>query len=255
MIDALLITGCTQGIGRELACKFSQLGCIVYTVGRDLAALQALEAAHSNIKPIFADIATEVGRTSVVSAMSKQKSFSVIHNASIAKPESFSSMSEALLREHLETNYFAPLLITQQLLPFMTSGQRIMHITSGAANMPLSGLMPYCTSKAAMQLAIQCLNIELNPRGIYCANLGPGMVDTPMQMKFRTTDEQTLPNRQFYINALEKKQLKQPSMVAEFVSWVMLKTEDIIFSKTAWSIDEKSYQKEWPTGEMPRPRL
>src|SRR5260221_12840872 len=183
MITTILITGCSYGLGRALAIKFAKNNYHVYAVGRSRDLIEELAKVSSNIEPIVSDITTEKGRVEINQHLNKGKSISIIHNAAILEPSSFKQTSETLLRNHVETNYSAPLLITKSLLSQITAGHRILHITSGAANMAISGLMPYCTTKAAMQLAIECLNAEINPDGVYCANLRPGMMDTPMNSK------------------------------------------------------------------------
>lgn len=254
MINTLLITGCTSGLGYALASKLAQLDCIVYAVGRQQNPLDQLAKISRNIRPIMADIATTEGRLAVSQQVGSQKSLSLIHNAAIARPCQFESMSEAFLREHIETNFLAPLFITKQLLPSLTTGQRILNITSGAANLALPGLMPYCSSKAAMQIATQCLNLEFNSRGIHCANLNPGVMDTEMEKKFRDASEQALPQRQFYINLEKEKKLIDPAIVAEFIAWVLFKTEDAVFSKSLWNIYDKDHHPHWLPKDKAVPR-
>ncbi len=244
-IDTLLITGSTRGLGRSLALNFSKAGYFVYAVGRDANSLNELAQTSPLIQPIIANISTEEGREIIIKNMDKHKSISVIHNAAIADPSPFDVLPERLLREHFETNFFSPILISQQLLPQITKGQRILHVTSGAANLALSSLMPYCATKAALEHATHCLNMELNSRGIYCASLRPGMIDTEMQLKFRNSEKNILPNRDFYIDAEKENLLIKPEIVAEFVAWVILKTEDTEFSRTSWNIYDAKHHPAW----------
>lgn len=242
MTNRILITGCSHGLGRALACEFDQLGCITYAVGRDKLKLYELADTSKKIQPIVADIKKKEGRDTIYQQIHNEP-LSIIHNAAIAIPSQFSEDNE-LLREHMETNFFAPLCITKQLLPFLVD-QRVLTITSGAANFPLAGLMPYCASKSAIQLATQCLAIELKSRGIYFGNLSPGMIDTHMQHQLRNSNEKTLPNRKFYSDAFENGKLTPPEVVAKFVSWVMLKTNHDEFSAKIWNINDKSHHLNW----------
>jgi len=236
MINTLLITGCTHGLGRALALRFAHLGCFVYAVGRNESLLRELATISALLHPVVADIATAAGRKEISNQVDMQKPLSIIHNAAIAKPAQFASLTGALLREHFETNYFAPILITHHFLSSLINQQRILHISSGAANMALPGLMPYCATKAALEHTTQCLNAELNQRGVYCANLSPGMIDTPMQTSLRNSSQDVLPDREFYVRAKIENKLIAPEVAAKFVSWVMLKTENEAFSQTRWNI-------------------
>ncbi len=246
MINAVLITGCSYGLGNALALKFSKYNCHVYAVGRNRSLLEKLAEKSSNIKPIIADITTKNGRLKIQELMnSEKKSISIIHNAAILEPRIFKLSNEALLREHAETNYLAPLFITHSLLPWIKQGQRILHISSAAANLQIDGLMSYCTTKAAMQFAIECLNVELNSDKIHCANLRPGMLDTPMALKQRSADPKHFPNQDYYLQLYKEKKLIDPEVAAEFVAWVMLKTKASDFSKNAWNIYESWHHRHW----------
>jgi len=243
MINTILITGCTQGLGKALTLTFSQMGCYVYAVGRNEKALEELSQASEFIRPIVADIATDQGRHAITKHI--KEPLSIIHNAAIIKPAHFDTLSESLLREHVETNLLAPILITQQLISLLGKGQRILHISSGAASIPLSGLMPYCITKSALEFVTRCLNEELNSRGIYCANLRPGMIDTRMQLSLRNADENALPNREYYVRAENENTLIKPEIVAEFIAWVLMKTKDDVFAETLWNIYDTAHHDAW----------
>ncbi len=200
-INNILVTGCGSGLGHAIALRLSRAGCHIYAVGRDKRSLEQLSAASQNIHTITADIATYEGRKTITKLINKNNSLSIIHNAAIAIPGLFNSLSEDNFLKHFEINYFAPMLLTQHILPLLANGQRVLHITSGSASMALPGLMPYCTSKAALKHATHCLNMELNSQEIYFANLLPGMIVTPIQSSFRNAEEHDLPNKEFYIHS------------------------------------------------------
>lgn len=253
MLNNFLVTGCTQGLGHAIALQLSQAGHHVYAVGRQKESLEKLAKTSEHITPIHADIATDNGRQTIYKLIDIKKPLSIIHNAAIAKASQFDSLNESLLREHFETNYFAPTLITQYFLPSLAHGQRVLHISSGAADLALSGLMPYCATKSALEHSSRCLNEELNQRGIYFANLRPGMLDTQMQLHLRNENELTLPGREFYLQAERNKKLINPEVAAEFVYWVMLKTENTEFSQTCWNIYDTKYHSYWLMNQLPTP--
>ena len=252
MIDTILITGCSRGLGYALATSFAQNGQNIYAVSRDEKSLEQLKAEYPElIQPIVADIATEVGRQAVTErVMRTRKPLSIIHNAGIANPIPFNKMNEKILQEHFATNVFAPLLITQQCLQLLT-GQRVIHISSGAAELALADLLPYCASKAALDQSTRCINKELNSHIIYCANLRPGMVDTPMQENFRSSA--VLSMRDFYVKAQDQKQLINPSLAAKFVKWVLLNTDNNTFSSRTWNIYDPEQHRNWVPVGTPAP--
>ena len=237
----ILITGCTKGIGRALAIKFAKAHCKVYAVGRQASELKNLAELYAGIIPVVADITIKKEREKIVLALQAENSLSIIHNAGISASAKFQNLDESVLRQHFETNCFAPILLTQALLPKL-QGQRVLNISSGAALEGREYKLPYCSSKSAMNRAIESLHHELYSQGIYFSNLRPGMVDTPMQAQLRGED---VPSRDFYIQAQQKGQLFSPEKIADFVYWVMLKTDAKTFTETFWNIYDANHQNKW----------
>jgi benzil reductase ((S)-benzoin forming) len=245
MTNTLLITGCTQGLGHALALRFAKENCKIYAVGRNKELIRQLADKSTKIIPIAADISNDLGRKAIFETVKNENSISIIHNAAIATPATVKSLSKELLENHFETNLFAPIILNKMFLPLLKKNSRVLHISSGAAELALPGLMAYCTSKAALERSTHCFNAELNSKGIYFANLRPGMVDTGMQRKFRDADISDLPDKDFYLRASKEKQLTPPEIVANFVTWVMLKTDNLDFSQTLWNINDVGHHKNW----------
>jgi len=238
MINTFLITGATQGLGRSIALHLAGLKYHVYAVGRTSELLESLSKENPFIHPICADITNSNDREKILLAVSKEKNFSIIHNAAITAPKLFvDDENNEFLRKQFETNFFAPLHLTKKLLPFLENGQRVLHISSGAANLELPGLMGYCVSKSALEHAVRCLNKELAGK-IYFASLHPGMIDTPMQNQLRRSSIADLPGKDFYVKSFEEKKLQPPEEVAEFVGWVMLETDDETYVSKIWDVDD-----------------
>jgi short-subunit dehydrogenase len=177
-INTILITGASRGLGHALATRFAQTGHMVFAVGRDATALEQLHLNHPKlIIPIVADIATEAGREIIHQHVTQvSKPLSIIHNAAIANTCEFSDINESILQNYFATNVFAPILLTQQCLPLLTAGQRILNISSAVAVSPLANQLVYCATKASLEHASRCLNTELNKHDVYSGILWPGMI-------------------------------------------------------------------------------
>jgi NAD(P)-dependent dehydrogenase (short-subunit alcohol dehydrogenase family) len=254
MIQAVLISGCTSGLGEQLALHFSSIGCHVYAVGRNEEKLTELGRQSPSIHTIVADITQDADRLTIVEHM-KGVTFSVIHNAGMAVPALFKKLDQHAFMQHVETNFVSPLLLTQQLLPLLKPGQRILHITSGAATQPLPALLHYGTTKAAMQHALLCLDKELSEYGIRCGNLRPGLMDTPLLERWIHMDASQLPQKDFYIRAKANQRAISPSLVAIFVAWVLLKSSDDAFSQTMWNTYDEAQQHHWMPSGVEKPTL
>jgi len=237
MINTFLITGATKGLGRAIALHLASLNNRVYAIGRTSELLENLVKVNSSIQPICADITYPDGIEKIASSVSNEKSFSIIQNAAVAIPRLFiNDENSALLKKQIETNLIAPLALTKRLLPFL-EGQRILYVSSQAANLVLPGLMPYCISKLALEHSARCLNAELAEKKIYFSILYPGMLDTQMQNTFRDSKLIDLPEKDFYVQSFIEKKLRDPHEVAKFVSWIMLKTDDATYINNVWDIN------------------
>jgi benzil reductase ((S)-benzoin forming) len=172
--------------------------------------------------------------------INRNSDIEIINNAAFVEPEIFTHMSIKIIRQHFETNFFAPVVLLQKILAQVPVA-RVLNISSGAAEIPLLSLFAYCTSKSAMHHAVKCLNLEY-PNTKF-ANLRPGMVDTGLQDRLRNIDSSIFPNGNFYLKVKEEKKLINVSTVADYVFWVINQPIDIFAQD--WSIANESDQKYW----------
>jgi NAD(P)-dependent dehydrogenase (short-subunit alcohol dehydrogenase family) len=240
MITTFLITGATKGLGRAMALHLADLKYRVYVIGRTTELLDEIARKNPLIFPVQCDITKADDLEKIVSALVHEKDFSIIHNAAVVIPRLFANdNNNDFLIKQMETNFFAPLRLTQKLLPFLKSGQRVLHVSSQAASLALPGLMAYCISKSAFEQAARCLNAELAEKNIYFSILRPGMLDTPMQDQLRESSLTDLPGKDFYVQSLEENKLRDPDVVAKFVSHVMLETSDDEYVNKIWDINTR----------------
>jgi 3-oxoacyl-[acyl-carrier protein] reductase len=68
--------------------------------------------------------------------------------------------------------------LTQQVLPLIPDGGRIVNITSGVARIAFPEGIAYSMTKGAVQTFTLALAKELGPRGITVNNVAPGIIDT-----------------------------------------------------------------------------
>ncbi|HSW94165.1 MAG TPA: SDR family NAD(P)-dependent oxidoreductase [Gammaproteobacteria bacterium] len=238
MINIFLVTGATKGLGRSIVSHLAHLNYRVYAVGRTKELLEDLSAKNPLIHPISCDITKPNDLDKIIAAVSQEKSLSIIHNAAVIVPRLFvNDDNNAALMKQFDTDFFAPLLLTKKLLPLLHGGQRVLHISSQAANLALPGLMGYCISKAALEQATRCLNAELAEKKIYFSIFRPGLLDTPMQTELRTSNPVDLPGRDFYIDCFEEKKLNDPDDIARHVVQVMLHSTDKAYVDTVWDVN------------------
>ena len=107
----------------------------------------------------------------------------LINNAGLLQNETLGQIDYDSIRLQMEINAYAPLRVTEALLPNLKEGSKIANITSrmgSIADNSSGGRYGYRASKAALNAFGKSLANDLQPRGIAVALLHPGFVKTRM---------------------------------------------------------------------------
>ncbi|MFO7812731.1 MAG: SDR family oxidoreductase, partial [Pelovirga sp.] len=107
----------------------------------------------------------------------------LINNAGLLNDEVLGQLDFDSIRLQMEINAYAPLRISEALLPNLVAGSKIALITSrmgSIADNDSGGRYGYRASKAALNAFGKSLAVDLRDRGIAVALLHPGYVKTRM---------------------------------------------------------------------------
>lgn len=200
-MDALriLVTGSTDGIGRETAFRLIALGHDVIIHGRNQERItQTLEDFKKKLnKKAYDSILADFSSLEQVNNMAEQllKKYDyldvIINNAGVFKKE------DTITKEGLETtftvNHLAPFLLTNKILPLLKNAQqgRIVNVSSRihASGIDFSNLMgekhydateAYSRSKLANLLFTKSLSRELSNTSVTANALHPGVINTKL---------------------------------------------------------------------------
>jgi NAD(P)-dependent dehydrogenase (short-subunit alcohol dehydrogenase family) len=183
-----VVTGASSGIGRAIALALSRQGMQLCIVGRDAARLADTVAAaqqfskvtsfqidlteEDGLKPLGLYLQREAGRLDVL-----------IHSAGVFHQDSTDSARIEDLDAQYATNVRAPYLLTQRLLPLLTTtrGQIVFINSSVALSAKRPGVGQYSATKHALKAIADTLREEANPRGIRVLTVYLGRTATPMQ--------------------------------------------------------------------------
>jgi benzil reductase ((S)-benzoin forming) len=236
MPQIAVITGGGTGLGQAIAKQLAKQGLKIYIVGRRYAKLKETQRFYpKNIFTIKGDVSTVVGRKAIQQKLKNIKIDFLVHNAAIIHPiTSLQKITIKQWRKIQATNLEGPLFLTQMLLPQLQNNARILHISSDCAHYPLAYWIPYCTSKAALNMLYKCLKKELLERKIYIGSVDPGMMDTPMQ-HYICSDETSFPEKYTRKELQKNNLLLSPNFSAAFCVKMLL-----TFSLEAFSTNEYS---------------
>lgn len=181
---AVLITGCSSGIGLCCAEGLKARGYRVFATARKQADVDRLQ--EQGFEAFRLDIADSdsirEGLGQVLDA-ADGKLYGLFNNAGFGQPGAIEDLSRDVLREQFETNVFGTLELTNLVLPVMRGQEegRVIINSSvlGFAAMPYRGA--YNASKYALEGLADTLRLELAGSGVYVSLIEPG----PIRSRFR----------------------------------------------------------------------
>jgi NAD(P)-dependent dehydrogenase (short-subunit alcohol dehydrogenase family) len=177
------ITGTSRGFGREWAIAALDRGDKVAATARDTATLDDLVAKYGDaLLPIKLDV---TDRAADFAAVQQAQEFLgrldiVINNAGYGHFGMVEELSEADIRDQLETNLFGALWITQAALPFMREQGRghILQVSSIGGVSAFPNVGAYHASKWGLEGFSQALAQEVKGFGINVTLIEPAAYDT-----------------------------------------------------------------------------
>lgn len=181
---AVLITGCSSGIGEHVALALKERGYRVFATARRgecVARLknQGLEALRLDLD----DSASIQSAVREVLARTEGQLYALFNNGAYGQPGAVEDLSRQALRAQLETNVLGWLELTNAVIPAMRrQGEgRIIQNSSvlGLVGLRLRGA--YVCSKFALEGLSDVLRQELHGSGIRVVLIEPG----PIRSRFR----------------------------------------------------------------------
>ena len=177
-MPTVLITGTSQGIGLEFARQYARAGWEV--IGTARQSNPQLDALDIRIEPL--DL-SEPHQVAEFASKIEQPLDLFIANAGTNQPMQTDGPENARYwQTMMMINAIAPYQLGTALLPTMVKGGKMIAISSGMGSIGENGggWVPYRTSKAALNMAWNCLALECRSRGVACVLLSPGWVKTRM---------------------------------------------------------------------------
>jgi len=182
----IVLTGASSGIGRALAVDLAKRGAKLALVARSHERLIDLASSLPGSHVIVtADLAVDTDRERVIgTAVSKLGGIDIlINNAGIASWGHFANSDEAVMREVMEVNFFAPVALMRLAIPHLTNGVEpvICNVSSMCGRRGMPAWPEYSASKFALSGLSESLRGEMARFDIDVVLAVPGMTKTNLR--------------------------------------------------------------------------
>jgi len=177
---AILITGCSTGIGRSAAEHLAGKGHTVYATARKLDAIADLEA--KGCKTLALDVTSEESMQAAVSTVEQAEGAVgvLVNNAGYSQSGAIESIPLDSIRSQFETNVFGLIRMCQLVLPGMRAQRsgRIVNISSMGGRLTFPGGGIYHATKYAVEAVSDALRFEVQAFGVDVVLIEPGLIKT-----------------------------------------------------------------------------
>ena len=178
----ILLTGGTDGIGRELAGQLKAKGATVIVTGRTKERIAAAQAA--GFEAISADLSNGAGVDTVLAAVKGRDIDILVNNAGVGSDHDFRESPPDLADNDrcIFLNLNAPVHLIANMMDALKARPEamIVNTTSGLAIAPRAGGPIYCATKAALRSYTMALREQLKGSRIHVLEVLPPVVETKM---------------------------------------------------------------------------
>ena len=194
MSQIVLITGCSSGIGGDLAQRLAHSGYTVVATARKVESLNGLEVdlklpldvtRQDSVSQAVGYVIQQFGRIDVL-----------INNAGYAQIGAIEELSDDQVQKMYDVNVFGVMRMIRAVVPYMRKQRagQIINISSIAAKMvtPVNG--SYSSTKFALEAISDALRLELEPFNIHVILIEPGAIKTNFDQTVHTYSDAIMTN-------------------------------------------------------------
>ena len=200
---AVVLTGASRGIGRELALQLASEGAALVLASRDVQRLAEVVRECTARGGRAVAVPTDVGDASACKALIEAAvqwfgpPHVLINNAGISMFARFAAVRDpAMLERILRVNFLGAMYCTHHALPYLRQTRgRIVAVASLIAKVPGPGGTGYVASKYALRGFYDSLRAELRAENVSVTVAYPGFVRTEIYHRFLDADGKHGPDR------------------------------------------------------------
>ena len=177
---AVLITGCSTGIGRETARHLAGAGWTVYATARRPESIADLSEA--GCRTLACDVTDEASMSAAVAAVVEAEGAVgvLVNNAGYSQSGAVESIEMDSIRRQFETNVFGLIRMSQLALPGMRAQGwgRIVNVGSMGGKLTFPGGGIYHATKYAVEAICDAMRFEVQGFGVGVVCIEPGLITT-----------------------------------------------------------------------------
>lgn len=177
---AILVTGASTGIGRNVTEHLAAAGYFVYAGARKEADLKAL-GAIKNVQPVKLDVTSPEDIAAAVDTITKagRGLYGLVNNAGVATLGTATQTKYEEFDLVMKVNVYGPYRVTQAFAPLIIESRgRITTIGSISGVLAAPSVSAYAMSKHAIEAFGDSLAGELEPLGVKVSIIEPGNYDS-----------------------------------------------------------------------------
>lgn len=190
-MPSVLITGGNRGLGLEFAKQYAADGWRIYAACRDPSnasdLLRLAETREGLVEVLALDVTELASTRAAASKLGERPVDLLLNSAGIGGPprQTVGNVDYVSWAKVLDVNTMGPMRVTEAFADNMARSDRklVVTITSGMGSLAdntSGGSIAYRSSKAAVNMVMRSLAVDLAPRGISCVLVNPGWVRTDM---------------------------------------------------------------------------
>jgi NADP-dependent 3-hydroxy acid dehydrogenase YdfG len=177
---AVLITGCSSGIGEATAKRLVGHGWSVYASARRLESIEHL--ADAGCKLLQLDVCDEDSMRAAVQTIEREHGAVgvLVNNAGYSQGGPIEQVPLEAVRRQFETNVFGVIALTQLVLPAMRGQHwgKVVNIGSMGGRLTLPGGGLYHATKYSLEAISDALRFEVRGFGVDVVLVEPGLITT-----------------------------------------------------------------------------
>jgi NAD(P)-dependent dehydrogenase (short-subunit alcohol dehydrogenase family) len=214
---AALITGASQGLGKEIAAAYLREGASIAICARDA---RMLETVRSELAPLATGGQKILARPCDVSKREQVEALVehavatfpeldiLVNSAGVYGPKGPSETVDwDAWVQAIEIDLFGAVLLCRAIIPQLKKrgGGKIIQLSGGGATAPLARLSAYATAKAAVVRFCETIAVELKDDKIDVNCIAPGALNTRMLEEILEAGPDVV-GTDFYARSLKQKE-------------------------------------------------